>query len=913
MRTGATDTGAGFGIGFYATENEATMVRDGLLAVETITLSDGSSHSLEPILLTKEFLQSKAAFIRNLPNKMSCAELKEMLETFTLEHEVHDIFIKASQVEDQNCGFALLHFEHHYQVFAMVNDLNGESFGDKSLSVEWLSSSEQHTLEAHLSRLKKRVYNSEEAKKTVILANLPSDLTSSDLASNLESLSQDESSAFISADIFMTSTGKSFGFGVIVFGGEITAAKRDVIVEAVSAVAPDAIAMPLLKEDRDSPVESAEVIALKQQLAHAAEAEAAAKAQAEAAAAEAAEAAQVVIAQAKAESKAMEMEAVAAKLKAEAAAAEAAEAAEAAIAQAKAEADAMEAAAAAAQAEAEETANAAAQAIEDLKAKGDADAAAAAEAAALRAKAEAEAAAAEAAAQAAAATQKAEAEAAAANAAAAKAKQEAEALAEASRIQEEKALAEAAKANEEAEAMAAEAVAAAAAAKSKAEAEIARVQEEANMAASAKTIVKPSLTREASERARSRWRKAIRAILRNNKMKKLKLGLMKAKTGKGQSVMERMKRLEDRIYDELVRLQTILKENDAGDKATRNVIEKMHTELSSLSSSLKSDYALKVEISQAKEQVLSQLLSESDRFLNVQKVQAMVRKSRVIALSDAIDNSVKDTSVLATDVDRILNGTTPENLKMDSSVWLQSDWGLRECRQRFAELKTKAIIARQELTQLKDESRGWVEVGDTNESEITKTLEDLEGSLSSFEDSLGVGTALHKGLSRTLLSFDQTMRKEFEVNEVFGAKASMHTSDEDSGVAFDAMNKMLNEKVDKSEYEKASATVEGRVDEVQRMLSLTSVQMNDQLVQIQSTEEKTMDLKENISKLRADMEHEKKNRGSNIERLVKKFIDIYVSKMNLSENEGFNSEALEEFDRKLKETASELRQAVELR
>ena len=94
MRTGATDTGAGFGIGFYATENEATMVRDGLLAVETITLSDGSSHSLEPILLTKEFLQSKAAFIRNLPSEMSCAELKEMLETFTLEHEVHDIFIK---------------------------------------------------------------------------------------------------------------------------------------------------------------------------------------------------------------------------------------------------------------------------------------------------------------------------------------------------------------------------------------------------------------------------------------------------------------------------------------------------------------------------------------------------------------------------------------------------------------------------------------------------------------------------------------------------------------------------------------------------------------------------------------------------------------------------------------------------
>ena len=141
----------------------------------------------------------------------------------------------------------------------------------------------------------------------------------------------------------------------------------------------------------------------------------------------------------------------------------------------------------------------------------------------------------------------------------------------------------------------------------------------------------------------------------------------------------------------------------------------------------------------------------------------------------------------------------------------------------------------------------------------------------------------------------------------------MHTSDEDSGVAFDAMNKMLNEKVDKSEYEKASATVEGRVDEVQRMLSLTSVQMNDQLVQIQSTEEKTMDLKENISKLRADMEHEKKNRGSNIERLVKKFIDIYVSKINVSENEGYNSEALEQFDRKLRETASELRQAVELR
>ena len=61
--------------------------------------------------------------------------------------------------------------------------------------------------------------------------------------------------------------------------------------------------------------------------------------------------------------------------------------------------------------------------------------------------------------------------------------------------------------------------------------------------------------REKSEMWTQKWRWAIRQVIKANKKKGSMVGVLKSRALKGTSVMERMKRLEDRIYDELVRLQ----------------------------------------------------------------------------------------------------------------------------------------------------------------------------------------------------------------------------------------------------------------------------------------------------------------------------------------------------------------------
>ena len=278
VKTGAT-SGGGFGIGFFATGEEAEAARAALESMGEARLKGSSETTkLAPLVLTKEFLQSKAALVRNLPHKMSCSQLKEMIEDFTLEHGVHDIITKLSQVDDRNCGLALVHFEHHYQVFAMVNDLNGFTFGAKPLLVEWLSSSDQHALEAHLSRLKKRVYNADEARKTAIFANLPDEINSSGLQDALKAVTSagddGEAVTLQSADVFTSAEGKSFGFGVAIFESHLAGAHVDALTAAVESAAPGAFAVPLVKEVKppEPSAESLEVAALKQQLAQAAEA-----------------------------------------------------------------------------------------------------------------------------------------------------------------------------------------------------------------------------------------------------------------------------------------------------------------------------------------------------------------------------------------------------------------------------------------------------------------------------------------------------------------------------------------------------------------------------------------------------------------------------------------------------------------
>ncbi len=455
-------------------------------------------------------------------------------------------------------------------------------------------------------------------------------------------------------------------------------------------------------------------------------------------------------------------------------------------------------------------------------------------------------------------------------------------------------------------------------ARAKAEADaLAEAEAKAKADAAAAVPVKAELSAAQSQRAKERWRKAIRDVLRNNKMKKLRIGMTKAKAGKGQSVMERMKRLEDRIYDELVRLQTILKENDAGDKAARKVVQDLQSELADVAQALKTEYALKAEVGEAKEQVLSQLASSSDRISgglrSVQRVQKAVLKSRVVALGESLTVAVGAATGLAKDIGQVFAGEDIQSVTMDAMAWLQSDWGLREGRRVFADLKTTNVMGRSEIAQLKEEIETEEGGGTDDDGEVKKALEVAKAMLDSLAEALGVGAFAGAGLSATFKTFDNAMKKGILSEGGFGGGGGGGGAGGGDVAAIAKIQNLLAEKVDKTDFTEASSKVEARVEAVETDLGTTNTQVNDQLAQIQATEEKTMDVEKNLSKLQAEIEHDKKTRAGNIERLVKKFVDTFVAKIGAGSGDGGDGEALAELDRRLTETASELRQAVELK
>jgi hypothetical protein len=292
-------------------------------------------------------------------------------------------------------------------------------------------------------------------------------------------------------------------------------------------------------------------------------------------------------------------------------------------------------------------------------------------------------------------------------------------------------------------------------------------------------------------------------------------------------------------------------------------------------------------------------------------------------LGQSVSGAVTEAGDLAQSIDRIFKGEKAENLSMDAMAWLQSDWGLRECRRLFADLKTKNVMAGKEMAQLKEELGGWAEEGDgaDDEQELKTALDGTSVMLEKLTSALGVGTAAGSGLSASFKSFDDAMQKGVSSAGGFGTgRGSVEAGPATVGApveAIKAIEEILAEKVDKADFAASTSKVEARVDAVVTDLGTTNTQVNDQLAQIHATEEKAMDIQENLSKLKADVEHDKKNRGSAIERLVKKFVDTYVAKLGMSEGGGgggdIDIEALGNLELKLVETASELRQEMSLR
>ena len=258
--------------------------------------------------------------------------------------------------------------------------------------------------------------------------------------------------------------------------------------------------------------------------------------------------------------------------------------------------------------------------------------------------------------------------------------------------------------------------------------------------------------------AARRWRKAIRAVIKMNKKKGNMMGVLKSRAAKGMSIVERIKRLEDRIYDELVRLQEAMKQNKLEDHEDRLRVRMFQQDIDALSKKLLTDYStraevvdmvggLKADIIRTVDQLQTQeepsAKGEDEAVESLKASQKSLLDARIKLLADSLGQAAKDAATLVRNIGRedTSEGKTPVE-------WLTVDWMLRGHRRGLHHLQSKSAVYRQELDNLTTEFRAADDQSDPhltgdleNESDlhVAGDLENASSSLRALEQSIEAG------------------------------------------------------------------------------------------------------------------------------------------------------------------------------
>ena len=180
--------------------------------------------------LSKEEQAAKSIIVQNLPIEAN----EEMLQDIFNDYQPRD-FGKRTEA----WGFAVLRFSEANAALAATNDINGLSMGEsvlqvrprapaglaehcrlthcslgRSSQVRWIGRAEEILLEKEIRRLKRAQYSAE-AKREVVVGNLPMTASQTDL----ESLFGSPQSPFAptSCDVKRNADGLSWGFAVLEF------------------------------------------------------------------------------------------------------------------------------------------------------------------------------------------------------------------------------------------------------------------------------------------------------------------------------------------------------------------------------------------------------------------------------------------------------------------------------------------------------------------------------------------------------------------------------------------------------------------------------------------------------------------------------------------------------------------------
>ena len=407
--------------------------------------------------------------------------------------------------------------------------------------------------------------------------------------------------------------------------------------------------------------------------------------------------------------------------------------------------------------------------------------------------------------------------------------------------------------------------------------------------------------------AKKRWRKAIRQVIMMNKKKSNMLGVMKSRAAKGTSIVERLQRLEDRIFNELMRLQKNLAANDEADEVTKQRFEELQEGLNTINQKVQQEYALKKEVEDLGGSVLTSLKEAMDSLKGsiagesekTEQLQAEVLKAR----AKKIALFVKESADEAKQVQQRLLTDAVAGDKSATDMML-ADFNLRKNRRRVAELQAKLITSEHELGILMKELDSLTNKDQPETQEaLHKANEDAIGMLDTLES-----CALSLGM------FDDSMNDAWE--SLRGMVDSNMVGESKGLMArIEGLDAELASKATASDLEEIKKATHAEIMKLDDKISTTSSKVEEVDYSCKEVTTKEEDLEKKVTALATDYDQDKKGRREQLEKLARNFVDLYMQKIDLGKpaGGGADPEQIRQLEEKLQVIASQMRNQLEFK
>jgi len=280
-----------------------------------------------------------------------------------------------------------------------------------------------------------------------------------------------------------------------------------------------------------------------------------------------------------------------------------------------------------------------------------------------------------------------------------------------------------------------------------------------------------------------RWRKAITQVIKLNRKKSNMLGMMKTRASKGTSILDRIQRLEDRIYDELVRLQQAQKANARADEASNKAIMNRMNAIQAQQSG--EDKSIRNALAAAKAE-------HTER-----------TTARLQVLLELLDACQTESTAVHADIE--LHADCKEDRPFVE--WMQGDLNVHQYDRILSDLRAKKEHVQTELLLLKGDLAGEDEDMLAGAKKAQQQLDDCEermerstALLTKYEAAVGEGIEELRGVvtGEELLKLKEDILKQTEElqKKMEDLGHSVQDLSESKGVSQDRIQELVKELVE---------------------------------------------------------------------------------------------------------------------